>query len=175
MIIKEIVGSESQRSLEGFEIDILELEWYELNKRIQRKTTSLGREVAMKFTSENVALKEGDLLYYNVDEMVAITVKVLPTQVIVISPADMVEMATICYEIGNKHMPLYIDGSEILLPYEAPMFRWLESAGYAPKEEQRKLQQRLKSKGGGHHHHHHGEGHSHDNILTKVINFATQK
>ncbi len=173
MLIKEIVGKESQYELEGFEIDTLELEWYELNKRIQRKTTISGREIALKFISESVALKEGDLLYYNADEKVAISVKVIDTMTIVISPANMLEMATICYEIGNKHMPLFIDNDDILLPYEAPMFKWLEAAGYAPKQEERKLQQRLKSNVSGHHHDT-SESH-HESLFTKVINFAAKK
>lgn len=173
MIIKEIVGHESKYDLTGFEVDTLELEWYELNKRIQRKTTTSGREIALKFTSENIALKEGDLLCCNTDEKWAIVVRVLATPTIVISPSNMLEMATICYEIGNKHMPLYIDGNDILLPYEAPMFRWLEAAGYTPKEENRKLNNRLKSNISGHHHD--SNEHHHESLFTKVINFAAKK
>ncbi len=173
MLVKEVVGRESQYDLNGYEVDTLKLEWYELNKRIQRRQTTSGREIALKFTSESIALKEGDVLYYNVDEKVAIVVRVIDTPTIVISPANMLEMATICYEIGNKHMPLFIDKEDILLPYEAPMFKWLEAAGYAPKQQDRKLQQRLKSNVSGHHHdstepHHHS-------IFTKVINFASKK
>ncbi len=173
MLVKEIVGRESQYDLNGFEIDTLVLEWYELNKRIQRKTTTSGREIALKFTFESVVLKEGDLLYYNVDEKVVIAVRVLNTTTIVISPANMLEMATICYEIGNKHMPLFIDNDDILLPYEAPMFKWLEAAGYAPKQQERKLQNRLKSNVSGHHHDT-SEAH-HESLFTKVINFAAKK
>ncbi|MFI3247698.1 MAG: urease accessory protein UreE [Rikenellaceae bacterium] len=173
MLIKEIVGSESQHDLQGFEIDTLHLEWYELNKRIQRKKTTSGREIALKFTSESVALKEGDLLYYNQDEKVAISVRVINTTTIVISPTNMLEMATICYEIGNKHMPLFIDNDDILLPYEAPMFKWLEAAGYAPKQQERKLQQRLKSNVSSHHHE--GAEPHHESLFTKVINLAAKR
>ncbi len=173
MLIKEVIGRESQYDLTDFEVDTLKLEWYELNKRIQRRKTTSGREIALKFTSESVALKDGDLLYCNSDEKVVIVVRVIDTLTIVISPANMLEMATICYEIGNKHMPLFIDNDDILLPYEAPMFRWLEAAGYAPKEQNRKLQQRLKSNVSGHHHQS-SELH-HENLFTKVINFASKK
>ncbi len=172
MLVKNIVGNKAQYNLDGFEVDTLQLEWYELNKRIQRKQTSAGRDIALKFTAESIALKEGDVLYMSEEERVVIAVEVLPTLTIVISPSNMLEMATICYEIGNKHMPLFIDGEQILLPYEAPMFKWLESAGYAPVQEERKLLQRLKSNVSAHHHEMQ-EPHR-ESLFTKVINFAAK-
>ncbi|MFI3305331.1 MAG: urease accessory protein UreE [Rikenellaceae bacterium] len=172
MLIREITGNRSNTEMEGLEIDTLHLEWYELNKRVQRKVSSAGRDVALKFTSEGVMLGDGDILYLNREEGVAIVVVVDATQAILLSPQNMLEMATVCYEIGNKHMPLFIDGDEILLPYEAPMFKWLEAAGYAPQEVSRKLLNRLKSKSSDHHHSHHEEHHK--SLFTKVINFASK-
>ncbi len=167
MLIKEIIGRDVEMDLSGVTIDELKLEWYELNKRVQRKVTVAGRDVALKFISEGVALADGDVLYSSEDEGFAIVVRVLPTQTIVLAPKDMLEMATICYEIGNKHMPLFLEGEELLLPFEAPMYKWLQEAGYLPREESRKLVRRLKSKSGDHHHH------SHDgSLLSKVIHLA---
>ncbi|MFI3292508.1 MAG: urease accessory protein UreE [Rikenellaceae bacterium] len=170
MKITEILGGRSSHDLSGREIDYVELEWYELSKRIQRKRTTAGRDVAMKFMAESIAMKMGDILY--LDDNYAIVVRVLPTTTIVLSPRTMHEMATICYEIGNKHMPLFIDGDDILLPYEAPMYKWLESAGYSPKQEERLLENRLKSNAANHHHSH--EESHHESLFTKVINFAAR-
>lgn len=172
MLVKEIVGHSQDVDLSGVEIDALHLEWYELNKRIQRKVSEKGRDVALKFTSEGVMLAEGDVLHLDATEGFAIVVRVRPTDTIVLSPKSMLEMATICYEIGNKHMPLFIEGDEILLPYEAPMFKWLIAAGYNPKEESRQLTNRLKSKASDHHHSH-AEEH-HESLFSKVINFAAK-
>ncbi|MFR9620924.1 MAG: urease accessory protein UreE [Rikenellaceae bacterium] len=172
MLIKEIVGRASQMDLEGMELDYLSLEWYELNKRVQRKVTSGGRDVALKFISEGVMLSDGDVLYYDESQRVAIVVRVEPTAAIVLSPQSMLEMATICYEIGNKHMPLFIDGDDILLPYETSMFRWLVAAGYTPREESRLLLNRLRSKSSDHHHSH--EELHHESLFSKVINFAAR-
>ncbi len=172
MLVREVVGNERQMDLRGLEVDTLPLEWYELNKRIQRKVTSAGRDVALKFISEGVMLGDGDVLYHNADEGVAIVVRVVECETILLSPKSMLEMATLCYEIGNKHMPLFIDGDEILLPYEAPMFKWLIDAGYSPKEVSRKLTNRLKSKSSDHHHAH--EESHHESLFTKVINFAAR-
>ncbi len=183
IIVKELIGNEVDVDLSTRQVDVLELEWHELSKRIIRKYTAQKQEIACKFTSESVSLRDGDILF--MDEEQAIVVRVLKTKCIVISPKDMVELATVCYEIGNKHMPLYIDGDDIVLPYEAPMFKWLEEAGYAPKDEERRIERRLKSKsGGGHHHHHshgddhsHGHTHSHDHsggLLSKVVGYAAK-
>lgn len=172
MLVKEVVGREQEIDLQGVEVDTLHLEWYELNKKIQRKVTTAGRDVAMKFTSEGVMLSDGDLLYYNAEEGIAIVVRVMETPAILLSPKSMLEMATVCYEIGNKHMPLFIDGDKILLPYEAPMFKWLEIAGYKPQEVSRKLLNRLKSKSSDHHHQNTEE--HRESLFTKVINFAAR-
>ncbi len=153
------------------EIDYVELEWWELSKRIQRKRTTAGRDIAMKFMAESIAMKVGDILY--MDDDCAVVVRVLPTPTIVLSPQTMHEMATICYEIGNKHMPLFIDGDDILLPYEAPMYKWLVSAGYEPKQEERVLENRLKSNAANHHHTHEEE--HRESLFEKVINFASRK
>ncbi len=170
MIIDKIVGHIAQID-GGVEIDYLEIEWHETGKRIFRKESLAGREVACRFTSENFSLKSGDILLR--DEAVAIVVRVVPTESIVITPRSMVEMATLCYEIGNKHVPLFIDGDDILLPYEAPMFRWLEAAGFHPSEQNRVLDNRLKSvvanhhtSHHSHHHHSHDSDHSHSHSHT---------
>ncbi len=167
MKITEIIRNQKVTTQE---IDYVELEWWELSKRIQRKRTLSGRDIAMKFMAESIAMKEGDILY--MDDDCAIVVKILPTLTIVLSPQTMHEMATICYEIGNKHMPLFIDGDDILLPYEAPMYKWLQSAGYTPKQEERLLENRLKSNAANHHHSHEEE--HHESLFTKVINFAAR-
>jgi urease accessory protein len=57
----------------------------------------------------------------------------------------MADMAAICYEIGNKHLPLFLSDNQILIPFEEPLFRWLEARGYAPVQEQRVLSNMLRS------------------------------
>ncbi len=52
------------------------------------------------------------------------------------------------------------------------MYKWLESAGYSPKEEQRLLENRLKSNASNHHHTH--EEPHRESLYEKVINFAAR-
>lgn len=173
MLIKNIVAHSSELDLDGYTLDYLALEWYELSKRIQRKTTRGGEELALKFVGESSMLRDGDVLVLDTEKKLAILVELLETEIIILSPKNMLEMATICYEIGNKHMPLFIEGDNLLLPYEAPMFKWLEGAGYEPKKAQGKLVNRLKS-GVSDHQHIIEQDHS-ESLFTKVINFAAKK
>lgn len=169
MIIQEILGNESTLFLEGLTIDTLVLEWYEATKRIQRKSTQGGMDIALKLLREGMWLREGDVIYK--DEQKAVVVRILPCETIVLTPHSMLEMGTVCYEIGNKHMPLFIENDEVMMPYEAPMFRWLESSGYHPRMEVRKLINLLKSNVAPHAHgHSHSEGG--DSLFTKIIHLA---
>jgi urease accessory protein len=54
-------------------------------------------------------------------------------------------MAVACYEIGNKHLPLFYEGDAILIPYEAPLLKMLQSCGFTLATEQRKLLHPLKT------------------------------
>ncbi|OXG01582.1 urease accessory protein [Flavobacterium araucananum] len=166
MLIKEIVGNTAQQSLGTLKIDVLEIEWYEATKRIQRKTSNGGTDLSIKFLREGQRLQEGDILCQ--DNEKAIVVHIKPCDAIVIKPETMLQMGTVCYEIGNKHMPLFIQNELVLMPFEMPMFRWLEAAGYQPAKEKHQLLNLLKSNTEPH-------GHSGSNSLfSKIINIASK-
>ncbi len=63
MIINECVGNIKDISVAGKTIDYLDLEWFETTKRIQRKKTRQGVDIAIKFLREGQRLREGDILY----------------------------------------------------------------------------------------------------------------
>lgn len=166
MLIKEILGNTVLQSLGDLKIDLLEIEWYEATKRIQRKTSNDGTDLSIKFLREGQRLQDGDILFKN-DEK-AIVVHIKPCDTIVITPKNMLQMGTVCYEIGNKHMPLFIQGELVLMPFEMPMFRWLEAGGYEPAKEEHQLLNILKSNVEPH-------GHSGSNSLfSKIINIASK-
>jgi urease accessory protein len=124
-------------------IDTLQLEWFETGKRVLRRSTIKGCEIALRFLREAPMLKEGDILW--MDEHTLITVSILPADAIVLKPLTMADMAAICYEIGNKHLPLFLSGDQVLIPFEEPLFKWLDARGYTPVKEQRTLTNMLRS------------------------------
>lgn len=128
MLIQEIIGNASDFTLGNRTIDRLPLEWYECTKKVQRKKTGSGVDIAIKFLREGQRLQQDDILFIN-DEK-AILVEILPTDAIVITPVDFHEMGRICYEIGNKHLPLFIQENKVMIPYEDPIFNWLKAGNY---------------------------------------------
>lgn len=173
IIIQEILGKLSQLQQSGKitdqTIDYVHLQWFESDRNILRKTSQAGREVAFRLLKEGVRLAHDDVVM--LDEQTALVVAIEPCQAIVLSPKTLPEMARACYEIGNKHAPLFLEGDEVLLPFDKPMFAWLDAAGFHPSEQMRRLSHALRANsaqghghGHDHHHHHHDHGdhaHSH--------------
>lgn len=143
MLLQKKIGNLQSHIVNGKTIDWLQLEWYETRKRIFRKQTKSGKDVSIKFLNENPELTEGDILFEDGNSVIAISV--LPCDCIVIQPVNMFEMASVCYEIGNKHLPLFYEEESLLVPFDAPLMRLLSAQGYEVKKEERKLLQPLKT------------------------------
>lgn len=150
MLIQEKIGNIATFSVDGRTIDPLEIEWFETGKRIMRKNTRSGRELALRFLRESPSLTEGDVLY--ADNETIITIELLPCEVIAIRMTTLEMVASVCYEIGNRHLPLYTDEDSLLVPFEEPLYRWLKAAGYEVEKEERKLLHPLRSTVAGHAH-----------------------
>ena len=115
-------------SLDQKKADFLDLEWYEVNKTIIRKMTRDGMEVGIR-RSNREPLMHGDVLYVGEDFYIKVQIK--SCECIVIKPRSMREMGVVCFEIGNLHLPVYIDDSNDLnVAYEAPLYSMLENSGY---------------------------------------------
>ncbi len=152
-LIQTILGKKSALDLTHQNIDTISLHWYESTRRIMRKTSNAGVEVAFKLFKEGQSLEHDDVVFC--DDATALVIYIIPCEVIVLSPQTLPEMARVCYEIGNKHAPLFLEGDEILSPPDEPFFRWLVAAGFAPRKEVRRLSHALRSNSA------HGHGHAH--------------
>src|SRR5215210_1511762 len=137
MIIKEKIGNLSSFAVAGRAVDRVPIEWYECNKRILHKKTIGGIEVVLKFLKEGQSLQQDDVLY--ADEESVVVVEVVDCDVVVIKPSSMQEMAVVCYEIGNKHLPLFYEDDVLLVPFDAPAYRMLRASGFEPEVQKRKL------------------------------------
>ena len=137
MIVREKIGNLNSFDLKDRPIDWLELEWYEAGKRILHKKTNSGVELVMKFLSGNQQLTQGDVIFESQATIIAIDI--LTCDTIVIRPATMFEMASVCYEIGNKHLPLFFEEDQLLIPFDMPLYNLLSAHGFKIEKAKRKL------------------------------------
>ena len=63
MIINEIEGSLREFDITNRVVDYLEIEWFESTKRIQRKKSKNGQEVAIKFLKEGQRLNNEEQMF----------------------------------------------------------------------------------------------------------------
>lgn len=120
------------------ELDFLELEWFDTERRIIRGFTVEGREIGFKNLGTE-SLFDGDILFETKELRIA--VRILPCPCLVVRPKNLLDMARICLEIGNKHIPVFINAAhEIIAAYENPLWETLERAGFTPTKELRVIE-----------------------------------
>lgn len=124
--------------------DYLHIEWYESGKRILRRLTEKGCDLAVRLPNSTIGLEHNAILWQEDDQV--ILVNVLPCEAIVLEPKTMIEMGIICYEIGNRHLPLFYQNQNLLIPYETPLFQLLEKLGYEPCKETHRLTNLFRTK-----------------------------
>lgn len=163
MLIEKKTGNLRDFPIDGRIIDPLRIEWFETSKRISRKRTVGGREVSMRFLGQDPALEQGDVLY--ADESVVIAVDIQSCVVIRIRPSGWQQLAAVCYEIGNKHLPLYVDGEALLTPFDAPLLKQLQSMGYDCSQEEARLQTALRTSVAAH-------AHSGESLFSNILDLA---
>jgi urease accessory protein len=118
-------------------VDVLEVEWHETAKSRMRRKTKGGLEVLINRTDRGT-FQDGDMLYLS-DEL-AIVLRIKPCDCIVLRPTSLQEVGTICFEIGNKHVPIFItEQEEVCVAYDGYLFQLLLSGGFVPSIEERVL------------------------------------
>lgn len=115
----------------------ISLEWYEAYKRIGRFTSHKGLDVAICFEAPLIyGLNDGDILH--VENGLIIAIEIIPCDVLSIIATKNLEIAKLCYEIGNNHIPLFYENT-FLIPYEKTLESSLQKMGFSTKKELRKL------------------------------------
>jgi len=92
MIVERVLYNIKDIDLEKLEVDFVDIEWYEVQKKILRKLSSNGIEVGIR---NGEALKEGDVLWQEGNKVLRIPY----CDCIVLKPQNMYEMGKTCYEI----------------------------------------------------------------------------
>lgn len=125
--VNKILGNIHTQALENYQSDIIEIAWYDTRKKIARLMTQAGRDIAMKLESApKEGISDGDIIYQ--ENGLVIFFKILATKVLYLYAKDVVEVAKINFELGNRHAPLFFGDSEFEFqtPYELPLQKLAE-------------------------------------------------
>ena len=159
MLCEQILGTLSDEQFKNLKVDYVDIEWHEAFKKIHRKTTDSGREVGIRL--DDFVLIRGlfqDDVIYDADGVV-IVVNTPPCEVIEVSlaPGHEKYVAKVCYEIGNRHAPLFWGDKEntFITIYNEPMMAMLEKLhGVKAEKTVRKLDFDRRISAAIHNHHH---------------------
>lgn len=102
--------------------------WYETNKRILHKKAKDGEILKLKFLNENPNFKQNEVVFITSTKVYLVAI--LPCECLEIKPRNNFEIASICYEIGNKHLPLFYEENGLKVPYEKPLLKQLLAMGF---------------------------------------------
>lgn len=140
------------------QVETVEIEWFEREKKLLRKTTSSGEEMGIK-TEE--PLNDGDILFE--DENRVIAVEIAPCDLIHVPVSSMQQMGRLCFELGNRHLSLAIGESSVRCPFDHPTFEYLKKLGFEAVKVHEKFVGYTECKAHAHTHtHSHSHSHSHE-------------
>ena len=131
MRINEILGNLQDFPLQGRRVDTVSLEWFELEKKLLRKTTAAGTELGITVSAP---IKNGDVLYEDGEKVIA--VQQLPCTLTVTPVDSMQKMGRLCFELGNRHLSLAIEEDRVTVIYDEPTFLYLQKLGFAPEKKE---------------------------------------
>ena len=143
LVVSEVIRNAKGEDLSSKEVDFFDIEWFESTRKLLRKVSHKGEEVGLRILKENLRLKHHDVLWEDGNKI--LLVNILPSDAVVVQPKTMREIATICFEIGNQDIPIFIENDEIIIPYEDPIFNLLKKGGYEPFKAQRIFEDMLKA------------------------------
>lgn len=150
MIAEKILGNIHRDNI-TVPVDIVGLEWFEADGKRLRKTTKGGRDIGIAVGGR---LRDGDILY--LDSEFCVAVKVAECELTEVKVSSIEEMGRVCFEIGNRHLPLKISADRVLIPYDAPTEQHLKDLGFSCGRIVGSFGDHIVCKAHGHEHHHHG-------------------
>ncbi|OLO42443.1 urease accessory protein UreE [Alkalihalophilus pseudofirmus] len=147
MLVKTVIGNVKSQEIDVEKVEWLELDWEELNKRILRKQTDKGTEIAISLDGDS-HLHYGDIIFKNDDTVIAVRTKLEPAYVI--TPKSMTEMGKVGFELGNRHTPSLFTETEIIVRFDETLESIFKDAGVTYEKTERRFETPFKYK--GHHH-----------------------
>ena len=158
MLCEQILGKLEETDLSGRKLEYVDIEWHEAFKKIHRKVTDKGTEVGIRLDDSVLTrgLLQGDVIYR--DENLVIAVNTPPCEIIQVSLMEGHEKmaAKVCYEIGNRHAPLFWGEEDTFITiYNEPMMVMLSKIhGVTAVKKTEKLDFDRRISASVHNHHH---------------------
>ena len=158
MLCEQILGKLEETDLSGRKLEYVDIEWHEAFKKIHRKVTDKGTEVGIRMDDSVLSrgLLQGDVIYR--DENLVIAVNTPPCEIIQVSLMEGHEKmaAKVCYEIGNRHAPLFWGEEDTFITiYNEPMMVMLSKIhGVTAVKKTEKLDFDRRISASVHNHHH---------------------
>ena len=158
MLCEQILGKLEETDLSGRKLEYVDIEWHEAFKKIHRKVTDKGTEVGIRIDDSVLTrgLLQGDVIYR--DENLVIAVNTPPCEIIQVSLMEGHEKmaAKVCYEIGNRHAPLFWGEEDTFITiYNEPMMVMLSKIhGVTAVKKTEKLDFDRRISASVHNHHH---------------------
>lgn len=158
MLCEQVLGKLEDLDVSGRTVEYVDIEWHEAFKRIHKKITDQGREVGIRMDDSILSrgLFQGDVIYQ--DETVIVAVNTPPCEIIEIAlaPGHEKMAAKVCYEIGNRHAPLFWGEKDTFITiYNEPMLVMLSKIhGVIAEKKIAKLDFDRRISASIHNHHH---------------------
>ncbi len=141
MIVETVLGNVNDAQFKWIEVKHVSFDWFECAKRLHRKAASDGADIVIRLDHHTAhrGLYQGDVLAREGDALYA--VDILPCDCITVEVHDSKRLAKLCYEIGNRHAPLFYGDSDntFVIPFDRPMADMIERLGYKYEVKRLKL------------------------------------
>jgi len=159
MICEKLEGTLKEIDIAGKNVEYVEIEWHEAFKKIHKKVTDKGHEVGIRMGDWVLTkgLYEGDIIYKDDTTIIAVHTPPCEAIRILIDPNHPMMIAKVCYEIGNRHAPLFYGENQytFVTPYNEPMLVMLSKLhGVSVEKTEERLDYNKKVSETIHNHHH---------------------
>ncbi len=159
MLCEKILGKLTDLNTANKAIEYVDIEWHEAFKRIHKKTTDKNRQVGIRLDDSVLSrgLYEGDVIHADDELIIAVHTPACEVIKVSILPDHAFMIAKTCYEIGNRHAPLFYGDDEysFITPFNEPMLSMLNKLhGVKAEKITKKLDFDKRISATVHNHHH---------------------
>lgn len=139
MVVNKILGNLNNFDLKDKKVDFANISNDDRVKKVLRVKSNNGVEIGINVEDE---LKDGDILAILNDSVVV--VKILPTDVLEISPKNLKEMGIIAHNIGNRHTPAIFEEDLMIIEPDSLIEEFLKNQNVKYKKTKRVLKTALR-------------------------------